>query len=72
MTAEINDDDRVAGMTFYLGQLLQYSVFKNNQMGTVASELEHLEKYLHLQNIRFNNKFHLSVKLPKVIIRFRC
>lgn len=65
MMAELSDDDRVAAMTFNLGQMLRYSLTKGNEFGTVATELEHLEHYLYLQNMRFGGKFALKVNVPE-------
>ncbi|MDR6881287.1 sensor histidine kinase [Bacillus sp. 3255] len=67
MMAELNDDDRVAAMTYNLGQMLRYSLTKGVEVGTVASELEHLEHYLFLQNMRFNDKFTLKLDVPESI-----
>jgi two-component system sensor histidine kinase YesM len=69
MMAELNDDDRVSAMTYNLGQMLRYSLTKGVEVGTVASELEHLEHYLFLQNMRFNDKFTLKLDVPDHIKR---
>ncbi|WP_438444041.1 cache domain-containing sensor histidine kinase [Gorillibacterium sp. sgz5001074] len=69
MMAELNDDDRVAAMTYNLGQMLRYSLTKGHEIGTVESELEHLEHYLYLQNMRFSGKFHLKVDVPKELMQ---
>lgn len=68
MMAELNDDDRVSAMTYNLGQMLRYSLTKGVESGTVASELEHLEHYLYLQNMRFNDKFALTLKVPEPLL----
>lgn len=68
MMAELNDDDRVADMTYNLGQMLRYSLTKGGEVGTVASELEHLEHYLYLQNMRFKDKFTLHVDVPETLM----
>ncbi len=68
MMAELNDDDRVSAMTYNLGQMLRYSLTKGVESGTVASELGHLEHYLYLQNMRFNDKFALTLKVPEPLL----
>jgi two-component system, sensor histidine kinase YesM len=68
MMAELNDDDRVAAATYYLGQMLRYSLTKGDETGTVASELEHLEHYLYLQNIRFSDRFSLKQNIPAELL----
>lgn len=69
MMAELNDDDRVSAMTYNLGQMLRYSLTKGVEVGTVASELEHLEHYLYLQNMRFGDKFTLNLDVPEELMR---
>ncbi|MFC0212310.1 sensor histidine kinase [Paenibacillus chartarius] len=69
MMAELNDDEQVAAMTYNLGQMLRYSLTRGNETGTVQSELEHLEHYLYLQNMRFNDKFALKMDVPPELLR---
>lgn len=65
MKAELNDDEEVADMTFTLGKLLRYGVNHEEQRATVGQELEHLNHYFSLQNVRFSGKFKLVVDIPE-------
>lgn len=64
MRAELNDDEEVADMTFTLGKLLRYGVNHDQQLVTVGQELDHLDNYIALQNMRFSNKYRLIVDIP--------
>jgi len=63
MKAELNDDEEVAAMTFTLGKLLRYGVNHQEQQVTVGQELEHLNNYVSLQNMRFSNKYVLEIDI---------
>jgi two-component system sensor histidine kinase YesM len=71
MMAEINDDEKVASMAYILGSLLRYSIINVTETVTVAQELEHLENYIYLQNVRFKDKFHLVVLLADELKQYR-
>lgn len=72
MKAELNDDEEVADMTFTLGKLLRYGVNHEEQLATVGQELEHLNNYIALQNMRFSNKFNVIVDIPERDHGIRC
>jgi len=72
MTAEVNDDDEVADMTYTLGKLLRYGVNHGSQSVTVREEIEHLHHYMILQNMRFSDKYKLVVDIPGAMYDCRC
>jgi two-component system sensor histidine kinase YesM len=63
MMAELNDDAETSRMTFMLARLLRYSISTKKQKVTVKQEIEHLRNYLELQNMRYEDKFELTVDL---------
>lgn len=65
MLAELNDDDRVAELTYLLGQLLRYSITRSDEISTVQRELEHVENYLQLLQIRFPDKISYRFIVPE-------
>jgi two-component system sensor histidine kinase YesM len=71
MMAEINDDEKVASMAYMLGSLLRYSIINETETVTVGQELEHLENYIYLQNVRFKDKFQLVVLLSEELKQYR-
>lgn len=72
MKAELNDDEEVADMTFTLGKLLRYGVNHEEQLATIGQELEHLNNYIALQNLRFSNKFRLVTDIPERDYGLQC
>ena len=70
MTAEINDDEEVAEMTFTLGKLLRYSINRGRETVELREELQHLERYLQLLRYRFSNRFVVTVDIPPELMTF--
>ncbi|WP_410771201.1 sensor histidine kinase [Fontibacillus sp. BL9] len=66
MLAELNDDDRVAELTYLLGLLLRYSITRrSDEIVTVRQELEHVENYLQLLQLRFPDKISYQFMIPE-------
>ncbi|CAM3177756.1 sensor histidine kinase [Paenibacillus lupini] len=70
MTAEINDDEEVAEMTFTLGKLLRYSINRGRETVELREEMQHLERYLQLLRYRFNNRFNMTFEIPQELLNF--
>lgn len=51
------EEYEISRMVRNLGVILRYSVDKSNKMATVAEMADWLEKYVSLQQMRFNNSF---------------
>ncbi len=66
MLAELNDDDRVAELTYLLGLLLRYSITRSDEIVTVEKELQHVENYLQLLQLRFPDKISYSLAVPEM------
>ncbi|MBU5671087.1 cache domain-containing sensor histidine kinase [Paenibacillus brevis] len=65
MLAELNDDERVAELTYLLGMLLRYSITRSDEIVTVQQELSHVENYLQLLQIRFPGKISYRMLVPE-------
>lgn len=75
----ITDDmDKISRLTTLLGKILNYSTYEPFKRVEIKTELEHIENYIEIQNIRYNNKIFLSVycedalkeiKIPKLIVQ---
>jgi two-component system sensor histidine kinase YesM len=63
MEAQINHSPTVAEMIKKLGKLFQLALSKSNQPNRIRDEIEYIEIYVALQNIRFNERFKLCVDL---------
>ncbi|WP_308530575.1 sensor histidine kinase [uncultured Paenibacillus sp.] len=66
MLAELNDDDRVAELTYLLGLLLRYSITRSaDENVTIRQEIDHVRNYLLLLQIRFPDKFNFRFDIPE-------
>lgn len=61
MMAEINEDPDVADMVTNLGDFLRFSITTKDSTIALGAELEHIDNYLRIQNVRYNNRIHLTV-----------
>jgi two-component system sensor histidine kinase YesM len=63
MTAEVKRDYEISEMTYNLGELLRYGILRGTEKVTIGKELDHLEKYIALQNFRFSKdiQIHLDI-----------
>ncbi len=52
----------ISKISTYLGKIMAYSVYRPHEDVTLAEELEHLENYLQVQNIRYNQKIAFAVE----------
>jgi two-component system sensor histidine kinase YesM len=50
-------------MASYLGSILRYGINKNKNEVTVSEELDNLEKYIYLQDIRFHNVYTIKINV---------
>ncbi|SDE02652.1 two-component system, sensor histidine kinase YesM [Paenibacillus sp. UNCCL117] len=67
MQAYLSQAPDVAAMIKTLGRMFQLTLSQRDRTNLVADELEYIQVYVHLQNIRFENRFHLSVQLPEAL-----
>ncbi len=61
----------IAEITTYLGKIMAYSVYRPHEDVSLEEELEHLENYLHVQNIRFNQKIIFDVECEPNLRKLR-
>ncbi len=54
---------KISDMAYSLGKLFNIMVNKGHSMLSVEKELEHVQLYVHLQNVRYNNRFSLKIDL---------
>ncbi len=55
--AYIDDNDTIAEMTEALSRFFRYNISKDNEVVTLAQELENIETYIQIQQYRFQNRF---------------
>ena len=73
MLANMADDDanvKIASASRSLGKILHYSLRFENEMATVREELQYVNHYLHIQQMRFNNRFEVVYDLTPAVLDF--
>lgn len=69
MKALVNGDDETAGMVKILGRMFRLALGKEGRRHSIKDEVEYAVNYLQLQNIRFNDKFRLNIRIPEEVQR---
>lgn len=69
MKALINKDKEVAKMVETLAKLFRITLDRNSNIVTIKDELEHVETYLTIQNMRFNNRYHFVKNVPDELLK---
>ena len=62
--AEIEEVDSIATMSLALGNMFRYSIKTKSELVTIQDELNHVNDYISIQKIRFDNKFDLKTVIP--------
>lgn len=65
--AEIEEVESISTMSLALGNMFRYSIKTKSELVTVAEELQHVNNYISIQKIRFDNKFDLILDLSQGI-----
>lgn len=68
MMAEIDEKYEISDAITSLGKLLRYSMKWGSGNVSVAQEIEYIENYLALINLRFDYEIYLSLNLPDIIM----
>ncbi|WP_281550036.1 cache domain-containing sensor histidine kinase [Murimonas intestini] len=68
MKALINKDKEVAVMVQTLAKLFRITLDRTSNIVTVRDELEHVETYLTIQNMRFNNRYRFTRHVPEELL----
>ena len=62
--AELEDNETIAIMSLALGNMFRYTLKTQSELVTVQDELGHVNDYVTIQKIRFDNRFHLDLDIP--------
>ena len=68
MKALINKDREVANMIKILARLFRITLDRTHNIVSLKDELEHVQTYIDIQNMRFDNRFHLEVHAPEELM----
>ncbi|MGG1519736.1 histidine kinase [Paenibacillus oryzisoli] len=69
MKALVNEDEETADMIIILGRMFRLALGKKGKRHSIKDELEYTVNYLKLQNIRFDDKFSLDIRIPEEMQR---
>lgn len=58
-------------LIYCLSDLLRYNLKNDNQLHTIASELDNIEKYLHIQKVRFKNRLEYEIDVPEELKAYK-
>ena len=54
-------------LIYCLSDLLRYNLKQADQLHTIASEIDNIEKYLHIQKVRFKNRLEYEIDISEEI-----
>lgn len=54
-------------LIYCLSDLLRYNLKQADQLHTIASEIDNIEKYLHIQKVRFKNRLEYEIDISEDI-----
>lgn len=69
--AELEEVGSIATMSLALGNMFRYSIKTQSELVTILDELHHVNDYVSIQKIRFDNKFDLKVEISKEMYRMK-
>lgn len=58
-------------LIYCLSDLLRYNLKQQDQLHTISSEIDNIEKYLYIQKARFKNRLEYTIDVPKKIMAYR-
>lgn len=62
--AEIEGVESISTMSLALGNMFRYSIKTQSELVTIEDELKHVQDYVSIQQIRFDNRFKLILNIP--------
>ncbi|GLX67234.1 cache domain-containing sensor histidine kinase [Paenibacillus glycanilyticus] len=71
MMAEYNDEEELSEAIAALGSIMRYSITHSQKDTFVWKELEHLNDYLHIQNLLHNGRIQLDIDIPEPLHRLQ-
>jgi two-component system, sensor histidine kinase YesM len=64
----MNRIPKICDMTTMLAEIMRYSIDRQRDLVTIADELRHTEKYLGIQQIRFNDQLKVFIDVDPAIL----
>jgi two-component system sensor histidine kinase YesM len=69
--AEIEEIESISIMTKALGDMFRYSIKTESELVSVSDELNHVNNYIAIQNIRYDNSIDFKLEIPDEIFSCR-
>ena len=69
MMAEINDEEEISEAVTSLGRLMRYSMSWKNPFVTMKDELDNVQNYFNLVNIRFYKQAYLEIQIDQELMQ---
>lgn len=69
--AELEGNERIARMSKSLGDMLHYSIAFEKAEETLAAEMENIQKYVRIQEIRFENDIRVISRISEPLLHCR-
>lgn len=71
MMAALNDDTDVMNMITILGETFRYSINIANEIVTIEQEIKHVNNYLTIQKMRYQNRLQADIIIDENIMQCR-
>jgi two-component system sensor histidine kinase YesM len=68
MMAEIDGQFTIADSINSLGAMMRYNMKWNSEFSTLNEEISHIQNYIALMNVRFDNKINLNIQVASDFI----
>lgn len=69
--AEIEEVESISTMSLALGDMFRYSIKTQCELVTIAEELKHVQNYISIQQIRFENRFRVILNIPEEMMELQ-
>lgn len=69
--AEIEEVESISTMALALGQMFRYSIKTQSELVSIEDELCHVQDYISIQQIRFDNRFKIVLDIPPNMLHMK-
>jgi Predicted signal transduction protein with a C-terminal ATPase domain len=69
--AEIEEIESISIMSLALGNMFRYSIKTESELVTISDELNHVNNYMSIQKIRFDNRFEVIYDIEESIREYK-
>ena len=66
-----NNETQIASMVSSLASIMRYSIKNPEQMVALREEIEHVENYVNIQAMRYDNNFDMKLEVSSQLLDFK-